>query len=53
MESIERKERLQGTLLGTAIGDALGLPFEGVSAKIVQRKFIEKEKYYFPADIIY
>ena len=51
MESIERKKRLQGTLLGTAIGDALGLPFEGVSAKIVQRKFIKKEKYYFPGGI--
>src|SRR5688500_7339725 len=31
-------DRAQGALLGTAIGDALGLPFEGLSADDVLRR---------------
>lgn len=34
-------ERTQGALLGVAIGDAAGLPFEGLSAQRVARRFSE------------
>ena len=33
----EREARLAGVLLGTALGDALGLPFEGMSRRRVRR----------------
>ncbi len=29
--SIDRRERLRGLLIGTAVGDAIGLPAEGIS----------------------
>ncbi len=32
-------ERLRGVLLGTALGDALGLPLEGMSAAAIHRRF--------------
>ncbi|WP_206352483.1 ADP-ribosylglycohydrolase family protein [Tautonia rosea] len=32
-------DRLSGTLLGTALGDALGLPAEGMSARAIARRF--------------
>lgn len=32
-----RRERLTGCLLGTAVGDALGLPFEGLSPRRIAR----------------
>ena len=32
-----RESRLAGVLLGTAVGDALGLPYEGMSRRRVQR----------------
>lgn len=32
-------DRLRGTLLGTALGDALGLPAEGMSAHAIARRF--------------
>jgi ADP-ribosyl-[dinitrogen reductase] hydrolase len=32
-------ERLRGVLLGTAVGDALGLPMEGMSAPAIARSF--------------
>lgn len=34
-----RHDRLAGVLLGTALGDALGLPMEGMSARAVARFF--------------
>jgi ADP-ribosylglycohydrolase len=34
-----RRERLVGLLLGTAVGDALGLPREGMSARRAARMF--------------
>ncbi len=33
------RERMRGALLGTAVGDALGLPAEGVGAARIQRLF--------------
>lgn len=33
------RERLEGVLLGTAVGDALGLPLEGLSARTIARRF--------------
>ncbi|MCK5707834.1 MAG: ADP-ribosylglycohydrolase family protein [Candidatus Aureabacteria bacterium] len=44
---INKKDRLKGVLLGTAIGDALGLPFEGLSSNIIKKKFKDKETFYF------
>jgi len=37
--SLTRDDRLSGTLLGTALGDALGLPAEGMSSKAIGRRF--------------
>jgi len=37
---------LRGTLLGTALGDALGLPAEGMSAKAIARRFGRVEHYH-------
>lgn len=34
-----KDDRLEATLLGTALGDALGLPCEGMSAKAIARRF--------------
>jgi ADP-ribosylglycohydrolase len=36
---VERRRRLEGCLLGTAVGDALGLPYEGLSARRVHRRW--------------
>ncbi|MBI1372850.1 MAG: ADP-ribosylglycohydrolase [Phycisphaera sp.] len=34
---IDRRDRLRGAMLGGAVGDAIGLPFEGVSRRRVRR----------------
>ncbi|MCL2348250.1 MAG: ADP-ribosylglycohydrolase family protein, partial [Planctomycetaceae bacterium] len=34
-----RKARITGTLIGTAVGDAIGLPFEGISRRRAKRLF--------------
>lgn len=39
-------DRLSGTLLGTALGDALGLPAEGLSARVIQRRFGRVERFH-------
>ena len=36
---MDRHDRLLGALLGVALGDALGLPFEGLSPRRVARRF--------------
>jgi len=36
---MDLQDRVAGTLLGTAVGDALGLPCEGMSAKRIARRF--------------
>jgi ADP-ribosylglycohydrolase len=38
-------DRLAGTLLGTAVGDALGLPAEGMTAARIARRFGPVERY--------
>ena len=35
----EAGDRMAGVLLGTALGDALGLPMEGMGGAAVQRRF--------------
>ena len=42
---VVRRERLEGVLLGTAVGDALGLPLEGLSAQTVARRFAPVTRY--------
>lgn len=42
---MDRGERLRGALLGLAIGDAMGLPFEGMSRRSVQRRFARAERF--------
>lgn len=37
----DRRERIRGLLLGTALGDALGLPMEGLSGSVIRRRFGE------------
>lgn len=44
----QRRDRLAGTLMGTAIGDALGLYVEGLSGKKIQRKFGTVDRYLMP-----
>lgn len=39
VDPTELEERLAGALLGTALGDALGLPAEGMSARSIARRF--------------
>jgi ADP-ribosylglycohydrolase len=46
MDIREREERLTGTLLGTAIGDALGLAVEGMSAHAIARRFGAVDRYH-------
>ncbi len=44
---MERSEAINGSLLGTAAGDAIGLPFEGVSARRAQRLFGGPGRHHF------
>jgi ADP-ribosylglycohydrolase len=43
---MDPRERLSGVLLGTALGDALGLVCEGMSAKRIARRFGRLDRYY-------
>src|SRR4051794_27585830 len=45
MADPEPLARLEGVLLGTAVGDALGLPLEGLSAKAIARRFAPVNRY--------
>ena len=38
-------DRVEGLLLGTAIGDAYGLPYEGMSARRIARRFDASPRY--------
>ena len=42
---MDLRDRVAGTLLGTALGDALGLPCEGLSAKRIARRFGKLDRY--------
>ena len=39
------RDRVAATLLGTALGDALGLPCEGMSARRIARRFGRLDRY--------
>lgn len=39
MQNLTRQDRFRGVLIGTAVGDALGLPAEGVSRRRIRRLF--------------
>lgn len=43
---MDRLDRARGALLGVALGDALGLPAEGMSARAVQRRFGEMQRFH-------
>jgi ADP-ribosyl-[dinitrogen reductase] hydrolase len=43
--SLIRRRRLEGCLLGTAVGDALGLPCEGLRGATVRRRFLPLNRY--------
>ena len=47
MESITRESRLAGLLLGTAVGDALGLPGEGIGRRRLGRMFPGRPRHRF------
>ncbi len=36
-----------GSILGTAVGDALGLPYEGMGPERAARMFLDRERYHF------
>lgn len=38
-------DRVEGLLFGTAIGDAYGLPYEGLSARTIARRFDPAPRY--------
>lgn len=40
-----RRDRLEATLLGTAVGDALGLPVEGMSARDIECRWGRVDRY--------
>lgn len=40
-----RRRRLEGCLLGTAVGDALGLPCEGLSPAVIARRFLPLDRF--------
>jgi len=44
---MSRRDRLLGALLGVAVGDALGLPFEGLSMRRVARRFGRADRFRF------
>ena len=44
---MERSERARGCLVGVAVGDALGFPLEGLSARRVRRRFGALQDYRF------
>ncbi len=44
----QRRDRIAGTLMGTAIGDALGLYVEGLSGEKIQRRFGKVDRYLMP-----
>jgi ADP-ribosylglycohydrolase len=46
MLEMEFRERLAAVLLGTAVGDALGLVCEGMSAKRIARRFGRLDRYH-------
>lgn len=39
------QSKLRGVLLGTALGDALGLPMEGLNAKTIQKRFGRTDRF--------
>ena len=43
--TLDRPRALGGTLLGTALGDALGLPCEGLNAKTIARRFGKADRF--------
>lgn len=51
MHTISDADRLKGTLVGTAIGDALGLYVENLSAKKIQRRFGRVDRFLMPCGI--
>jgi ADP-ribosylglycohydrolase len=44
--AIDVRDRLAGVLVGTAIGDALGLPMEGMRAASIARAFPKLDRYF-------
>ena len=42
---MDLRDRVAGTLLGTALGDALGLPCEGLSANRIARRFGKLDRF--------
>jgi ADP-ribosylglycohydrolase len=46
-DSIDLRDRFAGVLVETAIGDALGLPMEGMPASAIARSFPALDRYYF------
>lgn len=47
MSPDDHHDRIEGTLLGTAVGDALGLPAEGLSPTAIARRFGRIDRYHF------
>jgi len=48
--AIDVADRLAGVLLGTAIGDSLGLPMEGMGARAISRRYARLDRYQLLGD---
>ncbi|HEY2364811.1 MAG TPA: ADP-ribosylglycohydrolase family protein, partial [Polyangiaceae bacterium] len=42
---MNRADRIRGVLYGTAMGDALGLPFEGMTGRSIERRYAKLDCY--------
>ncbi len=51
IETVELESRLKGSLLGTALGDALGMPCEGLSSGQISRRFGKIESFHLLGSI--
>ncbi len=47
VELVDKRERFRGVMLGTLVGDALGLPAEGVSRRRSRRMFRGRWRHHF------
>jgi len=48
---VNRVDRIRGVLFGTAIGDALGLPFEGMTGRAIARRYAALDRYRMLGDV--
>lgn len=48
MKNLEKRNKVRGAILGTAIGDALGMPIEGLKPAVIKKYYGEIKSYCSP-----